>query len=720
MPLEAERIAITGLGTVSALARDSRSTFAALCNGTRGIAPLSLFDARGLACSLAAEVRGLGEEPGVSRTDSLTLVAAREALDMASVRPGEARLGLALGGTTGGLFETEREIAASQEQTSGVERARRFVSHPLSNSLQVLSDAIGPFCCAASVCSACSSGAVAIVLAAHWLLRGRAELVLAGGAEGLCRMTYAGFSALGVVDPEPSRPFDAQRAGLTLGEGAGFLVLEREAHALRRGAKVLGWLSGWAVGAEAHHVTHPEPSGERASALMLEAITRAGLTPRDIDYVNAHGTGTRANDAMEVMALRRTFGLDLGAVRVSSSKAQLGHTLGAAGAIEAVVSVLALENGCAPPTVGLESPEANDVRHVLRAEPAALRAVASNSFGFGGMSAVLVFEHAEAKPSARHRIITELVVSAAATLGRELHSGAACATLALAEPGQPPFTSEPLSMLEPERSRRFDRASALATQAAQAAFEASGVAASSCGLVVGSAYGSVERSLKFIERLLDRGLKYAPPADFPQLVPSAVAGNAALYLRLQGPVFSVGERETSGESAFESGASLLELGAGSAMLVGAVEAYDSVVFELAPKALLDRSSVRSEGAGFLLLEQAEGANARGHVPLARLTAHEQERGTPLGSAWAAPRAAHGAKLVVAGGDSALEALLDESPWAGVERIHLRKQIGFFEAGGAVGLALGAALVARGASEVLVVSAGSGVRYVVRFERPEPA
>jgi 3-oxoacyl-[acyl-carrier-protein] synthase II len=715
MPIEAERIAVTGLGTVSSLATGARASFAALCRGERGIGPLSLFEAGGLACSLAAEVHHIGADPARSRTDALALLAAREALGMASLEPGSARLGLALGGTTGGLFETEREIALSEGE-AGCERARRFVSQPLSRGLDVLSEAFGPFACAASVCSACSSGAVAIVLGAHWLSSGRAEVVLAGGAEGLCRMTYAGFSALGVVDPEPSRPFDARRAGLTLGEGAGFLVLERESHALARGAKILAWLSGWAVGAEAHHVTHPEPSGERAAALMLEAITRAGLAPSDVDYVNAHGTGTRANDAMEVMALRRAFGPELSRVRVSSSKAQLGHTLGAAGALEAVISVLAIESGCVPPTVGLEEPEASDVRHVLRTEPAELRAVASNSFGFGGMSAVLVFEHPNAPSKPRPALETELVVSAAATLTGELRVGANCAELArdLATPA--PFAFDPVTLLEPERSRRFDRASALATRSAQAAFDAANLPARSCGLVVGSAYGSVERSLRFIERLLGRGLKYAPPADFPQLVPSAIAGNAALYLRLLGPVFSVGEGETSGESAFEAGVSLLELGASSAVLVGAAEAYDPVVFDLLRGA--PSGAPRGEGAGFLLLEHAASAKARGHVPLARLVAHEQERGTRTGQVWAAPHDPRSARLLVAGTDDSLEAVLACSPWARVERISLAEHIGAFEAAGAVGLAVAAALVARGAGEVLLVSAGPGVRYLARFERPE--
>ena len=160
MPLEAQRIAITGLGTVSALGRDARSTFTALCAGQRGTGPLSLFEPRGLACSVAAEVRGLGEDPALSRTDALALVAAREALAMAALRPSATRVGLALGGTTGGLFETEREGARERAGVAEFDWARRFISHPLSNGVRVLSEAVGPFVCAATVCSACSSGAV--------------------------------------------------------------------------------------------------------------------------------------------------------------------------------------------------------------------------------------------------------------------------------------------------------------------------------------------------------------------------------------------------------------------------------------------------------------------------------------------------------------------------------------------------------------------------------
>jgi 3-oxoacyl-[acyl-carrier-protein] synthase II len=714
MSLAAPRIAITGIGAISGLGASADATFAALCEGKRGIAPLSLFQVSGLESSLVAEVRELDVPAGFSRSDALALSAAKEALTAANLRADSVRLGLSLGGTAGGLFETENELLLGKGSRSDVERALRFVSHPLASSVDRLAEALGPLAYTASVCSACSSGAVAIALGAHWIASGRADAVLAGGAEGLCRMTCAGFSALGVVDENPCRPFDARRAGLNLGEGAGILVLESEARAKQRGARVLAFLGGFAIGAEAHHVTHPEPSGERAAELMLEAISRAGLSPADVDYVNAHGTGTRANDAMEALALRRVFGGGLSNVRVSSSKAQLGHTLGASGALEAVVSVLALERGQVPPTSGLEVPEASDLRHVLQTERAELRAVASNSFGFGGMSAVLVFEAHDAPGRSARQLETGLVLSAAATAGRELSCNEECAALSQLEPLSAPFAPDPLAALDPDRSRRFDRASALSTQASVACLSAANVAPAGCGLVVGNAYGSVERSFKFIERLLERGLKLAPPAEFPQLVPSAVAANPALYSGLRGPVLAVGDAARSGEAAFEIGAALVELGTSASLLVGAVEAHDPLTARLSEGAVARRLP-RGEGAAFLLLEHEKNAHARGRRPLARLGAHAQERGTTLSVAWAPPRNPSLARLVLPLADTALEAVIEQSPWAHVERCKMAQHLGFFEAVGAPSLAFAAALVARTAGEVLFVSGDAKSRYVVRLE-----
>ena len=280
----------------------------------------------------------------------------------------------------------KRRLAALVEQSEAI---RAHVSR-----------AVGGVVRSRSICSACSGGAIALVQAAAWLMRGEVDHVLAGGADGLCRLTLLGFNALGATDPALCRPFDRSRGGLNLGEGAAVLVLEREETARARGAQVLAFLDGFAVGAEAHHITHPDPEATRARALMREAMKRAGFAASDIGYVNAHGTGTQQNDAMEARALVDVLGASAAQTWVSSSKAQLGHTLGASGALEAAITVLSLANQQVPPTAGLVEPEESALRHVLATgQPANMDAALSSSFGFGGMSCVLAFSGSE-RPAA--------------------------------------------------------------------------------------------------------------------------------------------------------------------------------------------------------------------------------------------------------------------------------------------------------------------------------
>src|SRR5690606_15185827 len=435
MSVRAERIAVTGVGAVSALGVGARAMFERLVRGERAVGPVTLFDTSGARCRIAAEVpsalleTALREAP--SRTDALAVLAAREALDAARLSLEDGALGLVVGGTTGTMLETEEDVRLAARATAP-ERGRRLVTAPLSATVSALESALWPVRASAVVCSACSSGAVALIEGASLLFTGRTSAVLAGGADALCRMTFAGFDALGALDPEPCRPFDAARRGLTLGEGAAFVVLELESRARARGAPVLAWLTGFALGAEAHHVTHPDPSGAPAAALVRRALERSGRTPRELDYVNAHGTGTPANDAMEALALGLALGEERKRVFVSSSKGQLGHTLGAAGALEGVITVLALSEQIAPPTAGLERPEAPELRHVRgQGEPARIRTALSSSFGFGGMSAVLVFEHTESPSAAPLRGARRAVITAAVPLASELGSPASSAALTL-------------------------------------------------------------------------------------------------------------------------------------------------------------------------------------------------------------------------------------------------------------------------------------------------
>jgi 3-oxoacyl-[acyl-carrier-protein] synthase II len=284
-----ERVAVTGVGAVSALGSSARSTFEELVRGTRGFGPVTLFDPLDARAKVAAEVRGLdvrslapaAEAGDFSRTDALALAAAREAFAHA----GAPRLPFAvsLGGTTGGMLETEHLLLAGPLDRVDPSRASRLLSHPLDLTTDRLCRALGGAKQTSTLCAACSSSALALVQGAAWLAQGRVDLVLAGGADSLCRLTFFGFDALGALDLGPCRPFDRQRRGLSLGEGAAFLCLERESTARARGADILAFLSGSATGAEAHHITHPEPSGTRAAELLGRALRAAGLGAAEHD-----------------------------------------------------------------------------------------------------------------------------------------------------------------------------------------------------------------------------------------------------------------------------------------------------------------------------------------------------------------------------------------------------------------------------------------------------
>jgi 3-oxoacyl-[acyl-carrier-protein] synthase II len=724
-----ERIAVTGIGIVSALGRGARATFARLSNGECGTGAVSLFDTTGLRATLAAEVPAqlyaeLRAEagPDLSRTDVLAVCAARDALNDAGflVRPHE--LAVAVGGTTGGMLETETELLALPDSQTNPERAQRLLSHPLSTTVRTLEQAIAPFRISATVCSACSSSAVALVQGAHWIRAREARAVLAGGADALCRMTFAGFNALGAMDAQPCRPFDVARGGLTLGEGAAFLLLEAESSARERGARVLAWFSGWSVGAEAHHVTQPEPSGRRAAELMGLAITSAGLTPADIQYVNAHGTATRANDAMEALALRRVFAGGAGVLRVSSSKGQLGHTLGAAGALEAAITVLALESGVAPPSGGLLSPEAPDLQHVLhRGEATPMRAALSSSFGFGGMSAVLAFEHADSPARASQRAQDALVITSVVTLTETLCVDAQCAAAATGETCGLPLPLDVSSLLDPERSRRFDRSAVLTTWLVGEALKRAQLSPAAVGLVLGNAYGSVERSVQFLDRFLVRGLRHAAPAEFPHLVQSAACGNASIYWGLTGPVLTVADCSTSAEAALARAVSLLELGTAEAIIAGAVQAHDALVAQLGPRAPVAGTPIaRSEGGGFVVVETRASANGRGKASLAELVAHIEQRAAPdlTEPVWSVPLDPARARVVLGTQESPWKAYLDQSPWAAVERRHVLPRVGFHEASGAIALGVAVASIQGGCGEVLVFSGEPGHGYISRLRSSE--
>jgi 3-oxoacyl-[acyl-carrier-protein] synthase II len=725
----AERVAVTGIGAVSALGQSASATFDALVAGERGFRPLTLFDALDARARLAAEVRGFavvdvaprGEARDFSRTDALALAAAREAFGSEKVPP--ARLGVSVGGTSGAMFEAERELLAGPLDRIEPARAISLVSHPLDLTAERVARTLGGARRRSTVCAACSSSALAIAQGSSWLARGDVDVVLAGGADGLCRLTFFGFDALGALDPAPCRPFDVSRQGLGLGEAAAFLRLERESDARARGAEIIAFLSGSATGAEAHHITHPEPSGALAAELLTRALAAAGLEPSELDYVNAHGTGTQQNDAMEARALHAALGPDATRVLVSSTKAQHGHTLGAAAALEAVVTVLALARGVAPATAGLERPEDSTLAHVLgAARHAPLRSAASCSFGFGGTGAVLLFERADAPARERASAWREPVVvtgfSACGAFGELTPEDPEGAFEARLPPFAPTLEAPVLATLDPERSRRFDGSAALVTHLAERALSRAKLGGSGVALAAGTAFGAVERTVRFMLRVAERGVRRANPAEFPHLVASAPSGNASIYLGLSGAAFGVPGGATAAEAALAAAIGWLTNGDARAVVAGAAEAFDPVVAALVvSEPMADGALDRSEGGGFVVVETDSGAKTRGARAYAEI-----EGPWPLDPDGVfpapPPRRAERALVIARPRDRSAAALLASSSWAACE---LRPLFGtgFHEAQSAVAFAAAAALVARGLfDEVLVVGSSAHTVWATLFRAVE--
>lgn len=385
-----ENILITGMGVVSAAGKGVEETLSSLASGRRDPAPPTLIDSP--LKNPAFEVLGLDEKYCIhgQRTLGLMLMAAHEAASMAGISQGSlkgARVGVCLGTTVASQLNDISFYRTYKESGDpGLEPVERFLGGDLSDCVAEHFGLHGP---RMSVVNACSSGTDAIGVAMSWLRAGLCDMVFAGGADELNRVPYAGFNSLGITSPEPCAPFDKNRRGLNLGEGAGMLVLERADFAASRGAGTSGlYAAGFGASADAYHLTAPHPEGKGLRRAIARAISEAGCSPSDIGYINAHGTATPDNDKVEGQTLLDIFGPD---VKVSSTKGYTGHTLGGAGGIEAVFSALALREGLAPMNAGFRELDDEIGLTPLR-ENASFDGgfVMSTSLAFGGNNAALV------------------------------------------------------------------------------------------------------------------------------------------------------------------------------------------------------------------------------------------------------------------------------------------------------------------------------------------
>ena len=407
------RVVITGLGVVTPLGVGVDDTWQALLAGKSGIGPITRFDASGYACRIAAEVKDFDpadhlEKKEIKKMDTFiqyAVAASQEAVDDAglTIAPETAdRVGVYIGAGIGGLPAIEQYHKVLQDKGPG--RVSPFfipmvIINLASGQVAIRFGAKGPNSCAVT---ACATGNHCIGDAYRIIQRGEADVMLAGGTEStICPLAIAGFAAAKALsrrndDPErASRPFDRDRDGFVIGEGAGVVVLEALPHAQRRGVRIYGELAGYAMTSDAFHITAPPDDGAGAVDCMEKAIRDAGIAKTTIGYVNAHATSTFA-DSVETRAIKTVFGSHAAQLPVSSTKSMVGHLLGAAGGVEAVFTSLALYHGILPPTMNLEHPDPDcDLDYIPgRARRVPIEAALSNAFGFGGVNACLVVKSA--------------------------------------------------------------------------------------------------------------------------------------------------------------------------------------------------------------------------------------------------------------------------------------------------------------------------------------
>jgi 3-oxoacyl-[acyl-carrier-protein] synthase II len=407
------RVVVTGLGTVNPLGKDVESFWNAARSGVSGVGQITAFDASRLKVTIAAEVPDFDPEQYIERKearrldryDQLFWASTHQALEDAGIAygpddPAALRAGVVVGCGIGGMISFQEGIDTMRQR--GHDRVSplaitQIISNMAAGLVSIRYNLFGPNTCTVT---ACAASANAIGDAAEIIKRGAADVMVAGGGEApVCEFAVAGFSqarALSTRNDDPtraSRPFDAGRDGFVMGEGAAVLVLEEREHAIARGGRIHAEITGYGMSADGYHITLPRPGGGGAARAMQAALDDAGVTVADIDYINAHGTSTQANDSTETAAIKTVFGERAYAVPISSTKSMTGHLLGGAGALESLVCILAIRDGVVPPTINYETPDPecdlDYVPNVARRVP--VRTAMTNSFGFGGHNVSLVF-----------------------------------------------------------------------------------------------------------------------------------------------------------------------------------------------------------------------------------------------------------------------------------------------------------------------------------------
>lgn len=572
-----EQVVVTGIGAVTAHGVGVEPFWRNIIAGRVAIRPVQRLDLTGYRTGLGGEVTA---NPPAGRDPALefAITAAREALARSGLWPGRVPVtqwGVILGTCNAGLRTAERAWRAGSRDWR---RYRMILPQVLAETLGAEFGFLGPVL---SVNTACASAAHAIAHATEMLRAGRADAMLAGGTDALTETAFAGFNALEALAPGPAAPYSKHREGLSLGEGAGMLVLTTRSIALAAGAPILAEVLGYGLSADGYHPTTPHPEGEGAARAITATIAGSGLSTEDVHYINGHGTGTPKNDAAESNAVRRALG---DRIPLSSTKSMIGHLLGAAGAVEGIATVLALRDQIAPPTAGFTEPDPRCGLDPIpgTGRPMRMDVALSNSFAFGGANATIAFGQPGRFTVAAKRPDEDVVVT-----------------------GVSDVDTDPAGIVPPRQARRLDRLSLLAVAAARRALDDAKLDLDAhngdrVGVIVGTDLGPVESLERFAGPVLDHGPAAANPAVFPNTVTNAAAGHIAMLLGARGPTSTL----TTGAATLCVAEDLLRAGHADALLCVAADDPTPLARRIYPGRL-------TGGGVALVLERRSAADARG-------------------------------------------------------------------------------------------------------------
>jgi 3-oxoacyl-[acyl-carrier-protein] synthase II len=644
--VDSRRVAVVGLGAVTSLGPSATDLWAGARAGRVAIGEVQGVDMRGFQTKIGGEVAVPAAVTGRStaefseRAFELAVLAAAEAVaTLVGEIPAE-RMGVVLGTCNAGLLSARewlrRELAG---EVPDADLARLVTPGGLADALAARIGFAGPVL---AVNTACASGANAIGLAADLVRTGRADVVLAGGTDALSDIVFAGFSALEALSPVPAAPYAGNRQGLSLGEGSGMVLLMAQGLANAHRLPVIAEVPGYGLSADGYHATAPRPDGSGAARAITAALLSAGVTADQVGYVNGHGTGTPKNDPAESKAITLALGDQAQRIAVSSTKSMVGHLLGAAGAVEAIVTIGALHEQIAPPTAGYEFPDPDCPLDYVpnTAAPLQTDLALSNNFAFGGANACLVISRPDRAPERTRAVPEEVVVTGLSVLnpaGNSVHDAWRAYTdrrqVHRLTDGlrQGPVDVDPEPVLNRRERRRMDRLGVLSTVSAARALTAAGLTGKTaqvadCGVIFGTGSGPMEAMERFVLPLLQQAGAPGDPGVFPNTVYNQAAGQVAMHLGLYGPTSTLSVGHATGVASLAYAADLIGSGSADMLVVTATDtitgpvarayAANGLVSRREDGAAADGRFALAEGSVSFVLERRSAAEARGAEPLA--------------------------------------------------------------------------------------------------------